>query len=276
MSSILDVKNLEVRLKKNDGEQILARDISFSVRRGECLGIVGESGSGKSLLCKAIIGLLGRAFSVGGEVMFDGKNLLRLDAEELRRLRGNGICVILQNPMNCFDPLYRIGSQMGEGLAEHTGMNASEIRTKCLEILEMMRIKNFLDVLSKYPHQLSGGMLQRIMIGLALAMRPKLIIADEPTTAIDSITQFEIIKELQRVKNTYGVAMVFVSHDLGVVSKLADEAVVMHGGIIRRRGTMEDILSNPAENYTRFLIENKLRVTERFNKILHSTGGAAS
>lgn len=276
MNNVLDVKNLEVKLKKNGEEQVLARDISFSVKRGECLGIVGESGSGKSLLCKAIIGLLGRAFSVAGEVTFDDKNLLCLDGEELRRLRGNEICVILQNPMNCFDPLYRIGSQMGEGLAEHTGMSERDIRAKCLEILGTMRIKNSLDVLSKYPHQLSGGMLQRIMIGLALAMRPKLIIADEPTTAIDSITQFEIIKELQRVKNTHGVAMIFVSHDLGVVSKLADEAVVMHGGIIRRRGTMKDILSNPAENYTRFLIENKLRVTERFNKILRSTQGAAS
>lgn len=275
MSSVLDVKNLEVKLKKNGGEQVLAKDISFSVRRGECLGIVGESGSGKSLLCKAIIGLLGRAFAVDGEVMFDGKNLLRLDGETLRRLRGNEICVILQNPMNCFDPLYRIGSQMGEGLAEHMGMREGDIRIQCQEILEMMRIKNFQDVLSKYPHQLSGGMLQRIMIGLALAMRPKLIIADEPTTAIDSITQFEIIKELQRVRNTYGVAMIFVSHDLGVVSKLADETVVMHGGIIRRRGTMEDILSNPAESYTRFLIENKLRVTERFNKILRQAQGAA-
>lgn len=273
MSTILEVINLNVWAKNKKQNCILAKDISFSVEKGECLGILGESGSGKSITCKAIMGLLNKSFHISGQALFCGRNLIGLGDEPLRKLRGNEICMILQNPMTCFDPLCRVGDQMCEGLLEHTNLSKRDIRVKCLETLELMCIRNPEEVMQKYPHQLSGGMLQRVMIGLALIMRPKLVIADEPTTAIDSITQFEIINEFQRIKNSNHSALIFVSHDLGVVSKLADEVIVMHDARIKQRGVMEEILRNPTDDYTRFLVEEKRKVMERFNRIMYAGGG---
>lgn len=273
MSAVLDVKNLTVRLKSKKQSDILVENAAFAVEEGKCLGILGESGSGKSITCKAIMGLLDSSFAVSGQAMFGGRDLIGLGKEPMRKLRGNEICMILQNPMTCFDPLYRIGDQMAEGLHEHTNLPGKDIHKKCLETLGLMCIQNPEDFMRKYPHQLSGGMLQRVMIGLALVMRPKLIIADEPTTAIDSITQFEIIKEFQRIKSTNNAAMIFVSHDLGVVSKLADEVIVMHNSQIRQRGTMKEIVRNPTDSYTRFLVDKKLRVMEQFNRIMYTKTG---
>ena len=167
----------------------------------ECLGILGESGSGKSMTVKSVLGLLDKNFQVSGSAIFDGQDLLKETKEELRRLRGSRITMVLQNPMTCFDPLYRIGNQMAETFATHTSWNVQEIRSRCLEILDQMRIRNGEEVLEKYPHQLSGGMLQRIMIGIAMALQPELLIADEPTTAIDAITQYEILEEFIRIKS---------------------------------------------------------------------------
>lgn len=266
MSAVLDVRNLCVRLKTGEG-RLLVDDVSFSVDKGECLGILGESGSGKSMTCKAFMGLLDSMFAISGEAVFAGEDLLRLPRERLRRVRGNRICMILQNPMSCFDPLYRIGSQMAEGLSEHSGLSKREIRGKCLDTLDLMQIRNPEEVMAKYPHQLSGGMLQRVMIGLALVMRPDLIIADEPTTAIDSITQYEIIAEFQRIKEQHGTAMIFISHDLGVVSRLADRALVMHEAKVKRRGTVREIIDDPGDPYTSFLIEKKMTVMKTFSRI---------
>ena len=212
---ILRVDGLNVELKIRNKQKKLVENVSFEVEPGQCLGILGESGSGKSMTVKAILGLLDRQFRIEGQAWFEGKDLCRAGRDELRRLRGQKIGMVLQNPMTCFDPLYRIGSQMAETFAAHTDWDRAKIREISLEVLEKMRIHNPEEVLGQYPHQLSGGMLQRIMIGLALAMKPALLVADEPTTAIDAITQAEILKEFQRIKEESHTAMIFISHDLG-------------------------------------------------------------
>ena len=206
---ILRVDGLNVELKIRNKQKKLVENVSFEVEPGQCLGILGESGSGKSMTVKAILGLLDRQFRIEGQAWFEGKDLCRAGRDELRRLRGQKIGMVLQNPMTCFDPLYRIGSQMAETFAAHTDWDRAKIREISLEVLEKMRIHNPEEVLGQYPHQLSGGMLQRIMIGLALAMKPALLVADEPTTAIDAITQAEILKEFQRIKEESHTAMIF-------------------------------------------------------------------
>ena len=266
MNNVLDVRDLSVHFLRDKQRLTLVDNVSFSVAEGECLGILGESGSGKSMTCKAFMRLLDDSFKVEGRAWFDGADLLAIPSQQIRRLRGRRICMILQNPMTCFDPLYRIGVQMAEGFGEHLRLSRREVSAKCLETLELMKIRNPEDVLEKYPHQLSGGMLQRVMIGLALAMEPALIIADEPTTAIDSITQYEIVQEFLRIKRECRTAMIFISHDLGVVSSLVDRVLVMHDAKIRQSGTMRDILRKPEDAYTRFLIEKKMAVMEKFVK----------
>ena len=232
MSAILKVENLNVTLRHRRVSKKLVEDVSFEVHPGECLGILGESGSGKSMTVKSVLGLLDKNFQVSGSAIFDGQDLLKETKEELRRLRGSRITMVLQNPMTCFDPLYRIGNQMAETFATHTSWNVQEIRSRCLEILDQMRIRNGEEVLEKYPHQLSGGMLQRIMIGIAMALQPELLIADEPTTAIDAITQYEILEEFIRIKKQKNTAMLFITHDLGAISKVADRILVMKDGKI--------------------------------------------
>ena len=213
MKTLLEVKNLSVEAKSKKLSVKLVDNISFSLKEGECLGILGESGSGKSMTCKAIMGLLDKNFQIEGSAIYENNDLLKKNSEDMRKLRGKEIAMVLQNPMTCFDPLYPIGYQMAETFTEHLNLNQEEIKKKSIEILELMQLKNTEDILHKYPHQLSGGMLQRIMIGLAMAMEPKLLIADEPTTAIDAVTQYEIIKEFIKIKEKYKVAIIFISHD---------------------------------------------------------------
>lgn len=264
MSAILDVRNLSVLFRQRRQEIPLVEDVSFSVEKGRCLGILGESGSGKSMACKAVMRLLDKSFRVGGDVRFMGRDLLAESAESVRRLRGSRICMVLQNPMNCFDPLYRIGYQMAETFSEHTDLNRAGIREKSLDVLKLMRIREPKDVLQKYPHQLSGGMLQRVMIGLALALQPELIIADEPTTAIDSISQYAIMREFLRIKRSGNVGMIFISHDLGVLSAIADEVMVMHRGRVVESGPAEQVFERAEDPYTRELIERHRTVMRRF------------
>ena len=269
MSAILKVENLNVTLQHRRVSKKLVEDVSFEVRPGECLGILGESGSGKSMTVKSVLGLLDKNFQVSGSAIFDGQDLLKETKEELRRLRGSRITMVLQNPMTCFDPLYRIGNQMAETFATHTSWNAQEIRTRSLEILEQMRIRNGEEVLEKYPHQLSGGMLQRIMIGIAMALQPELLIADEPTTAIDAITQYEILEEFIRIKKQKNTAMLFITHDLGAISKVADRILVMNSGHVVDSGSFDHILKHADDPYTRMLVEKRSAVMHRYRQILH-------
>lgn len=269
MSAILKVENLNVTLRHRRVSKKLVEDVSFEVHPGECLGILGESGSGKSMTVKSVLGLMDKNFQVSGSAIFDGQDLLKETKEELRRLRGSRITMVLQNPMTCFDPLYRIGNQMAETFATHTSWNAQEIRTRSLEILEQMRIRNGEEVLEKYPHQLSGGMLQRIMIGIAMALQPELLIADEPTTAIDAITQYEILEEFIRIKKQKNTAMLFITHDLGAISKVADRILVMNSGHVVDSGSFDHILKHADDPYTRMLVEKRSAVMHRYRQILH-------
>ena len=269
MSAILKVENLNVTLQHRRVSKKLVEDVSFEVRPGECLGILGESGSGKSMTVKSVLGLLDKNFQVSGSAVFDGHDLLKESKEELRRLRGSRITMVLQNPMTCFDPLYRIGNQMAETFAAHTAWNAQEIRTCCLKILDQMQILNGEEVLEKYPHQLSGGMLQRIMIGIAMALQPELLIADEPTTAIDAVTQYEILEEFVRIKKNKNTAMLFITHDLGAISKVADRILVMNSGHVVDSGSFDHILKHADDPYTRMLVEKRSAVMHRYRQILH-------
>lgn len=270
MKTLLKVENLSVEAKSKKSFIKLVDNISFSLKEGECLGILGESGSGKSMTCKAIMGLLDKNFQIKGSAVYENNDLLKKNSEDMRKLRGKEIAMVLQNPMTCFDPLYSIGYQMAETFTEHLNLNQEEIKKKSIEILELMQLKNTEDILHKYPHQLSGGMLQRIMIGLALAMEPKLLIADEPTTAIDAVTQYEIMKEFIKIKEKYKVAIIFISHDLSVISRIADNVIVMSNGKVVAQGDKNYIFSSEKEEYTKMLIEKKMAVMNRYKEILHN------
>lgn len=268
MKPAMKVEDLCVDLVTRRQKKRIVDHVEFEVYPGECLGILGESGSGKSMSLKAILGLLDKNFQVSGQAVFDDKNLIDAPGEELRKLRGNQIGMVLQNPMTCFDPLYRIGSQMAETFAMHTDWNGEKIRSVSLEVLDQMRIHDGAEVLEKYPHQLSGGMLQRIMIGIAMALSPELLIADEPTTAIDAITQYEILEEFERIKREKKTAMIFITHDLGAISKVADRIMVMNSGQIVDQGDFHHILHHAKDPYTRLLVEKRMAVMDRYRDIL--------
>lgn len=276
MSAVLNVSDLNVVLKTKRSEKTLVEHAGFSVSAGECLGILGESGSGKSMTVKAILGLLDRNFVVSGSAKFHETDLLKEKKETLRSIRGSKIAMVLQNPMTCFDPLYRIGKQMSETFATHTNWSAQEIQKESLAILNKMQIRGGEEVLQKYPHQLSGGMLQRIMIGIAMALKPQLLIADEPTTAIDAITQFEILEEFRRIKEEHNTAMIFISHDLGAISSVADRILVMNGGRIVDEGDFEHILHQAKDPYTRLLVAKRSAVMKSYKKMVHGLEGGVS
>ena len=269
MTPVLELQDLHVLLCTHRHQGVeLVEGVSFSVYPGECLGILGESGSGKSMSMKAAMGLLDHSFHVLGSAKFQGEELLGRSDEELRRLRGGQVGIILQNPMTCFDPLYRIGAQIAETFAAHNDWSKADIRQRSLEMLEKMRIRNPEEVLEKYPHQLSGGMLQRIMIGIATSMKPSLLIADEPTTAIDAITQFEILDELLRIKQEHQTAMVFISHDLNAISRVADRIVVLNQGLVVDQGDFQHILHHATDSYTKLLVEKRTDVMRRYSQVL--------
>lgn len=268
MNTVFELTDLQVRLRTRRQTLEMVRGISLSVRAGECLGILGESGSGKSMSMKAAMGLLDKSFSVSGSARLHGEELLGKSAEELRRLRGGRVGMVLQNPMTCFDPLYRIGQQISETFLAHGSWKPEEIRRRSIALLEKMQIHNPEEVLEKYPHQLSGGMLQRIMIGIATAMTPELLIADEPTTAIDAITQYEILDEFLRIKREHHVAMIFISHDLNAISRVADRIVVLNQGLVVDRGDFHHILHHAQDPYTRLLVEKRADVMRRYRTVL--------
>lgn len=270
---ILDVKNLHITFEQPKVSKQILEDVSFSVKAGKCLGILGESGSGKSMTTKSILGLLNRDFKISGSATFEGADLLQMGDGDLRTLRGSAIGMILQNPMTCFDPLYKIGNQIYETFDAHGIFPRNQYMEEAIKILEKMRIHDPEGVLQKFPHQLSGGMLQRVMIGIAMSMNPRLLICDEPTTAIDSITQYEIIKEFQRIKAESNVGMLFITHDVSVISHIADEIIVLNKGKLVDRGPFSEILKNPKDPYTKLLIEKKLAVADHYKSVL-AEGGA--
>mgnify|MGYP000769362286 FL=1 len=274
MTPVFELNHLQVSLRGKKRNTDLVKGVSFSVKQGECLGILGESGSGKSMSIKAAMGLLDKNFVVSGSAKFQGDELVGKNAEQLRRLRGGQVGIVLQNPMTCFDPLYRIGNQIAETFAAHQKWDAGEIKERFIEMLDKMQIRNPEEALEKYPHQLSGGMLQRIMIGIAMSMEPSLLIADEPTTAIDAITQFDILNEFAAIKQKHKTAMIFISHDLNAVSQIADKIVVLNQGTVVDQGDFHHIIHHAADPYTRLLIEKRTDVMRKYRQALE--GGECS
>ena len=274
MTPVFELNHLQVSLRGKKQNTDLVKGVSFSVKQGECLGILGESGSGKSMSIKAAMGLLDKNFVVSGSAKFQGDELVGKNAEQLRRLRGGQVGIVLQNPMTCFDPLYRIGNQIAETFAAHQKWDAGEIKERSIEMLDKMQIRNPEEALEKYPHQLSGGMLQRIMIGIAMSMEPSLLIADEPTTAIDAITQFDILNEFAAIKQKHKTAMIFISHNLNAVSQIADKIVVLNQGTVVDQGDFHHIIHHAADPYTRLLIEKRTDVMGKYRQALE--GGECS
>lgn len=266
MHKILRVEHLKVLIEHKNIKEYLIQDISFHVHTGECLGILGESGSGKSIAMKSILGIQDSKLNVQGSALYYNMELIGAGETLLRKLRGNQIAMVMQHPMMAFDPLYRIGYQMIETVRAHKKMGKKEIRLRLIEILNFMSIRQPEDVLRKYPHQLSGGMLQRVMIGLALILEPDMLIADEPTTAIDAVTQYDIIQEFVRLKQTKKITMVFISHDLGVIEAVSDRIIVMNKGRIVDEGDYEHIVKHATDPYTKKLIYTRQQIKGAYEK----------
>ena len=263
---ILELENVVVKDPRSN--EVIVHGSSFVVSKNKCLSIVGESGSGKSMTTKAILGLTNRWLKISGTAKYKGKNLIGLKQSELRKIRGKNICMIPQDAMTSFDPLYTIGYQMIETFVENLGISKEESKKLAIESLDKMLINNPEEVIKKYPHQLSGGMLQRCMIAIAIAMKPDIIIADEPTTALDSINQREVVEEFKRLRDVTGTSLIFISHDLGVVQSLADDILVMKNGECVEYGTAKKIFENPQHEYTKYLIDTRVSLTESFIKAM--------
>lgn len=249
---LLEVENLSIT---QNGGPALVHSVSFALEHSKCLGIMGESGSGKSLTCKAILGLLpAKTFAVSGDITFCGQKLDTLNMRSMNAIRGKDIAIIMQNPMTAFDPAFKLGNQIIETIQAHLPVKKHEAFEMAVCQLEKMKLPRVKDLMNSYPHTLSGGMLQRTMIAIALMMSPKLIIADEATTALDISTQAVILTEFQRIREL-GIAMLIVSHDFGVVAQLADDLIVMKRGNIVESGRTSDVLLHPQTAYTRELMD---------------------
>lgn len=268
MASLLKVEHLCVGIASK--QKPLLSDISFSLKKHNCLGIVGESGSGKSLTCKAITGLLDSHFYRSGDIWLDDLNLTKCSPQTLQKLRGETISMILQHPMAAFDPTQTVGDHMVETLFAHRQITRSTAKAIALQNMEKVKLNDAYSVFSKYPTQISGGMLQRVMIAIALSMEPKLLIADEPTTALDSVTQFEIMQAFKLIREKVGTTMLFISHDFGVINQIADNVIVMNQGTIVEQGSVKKILHHPQHEYSQYLVSSRLALQKRYQAMVNS------
>jgi peptide/nickel transport system ATP-binding protein len=253
MTALLEVSGLRTSFRLEGGGEFAAVDgISFSVQPGRTLGIVGESGCGKSVTSLSIMGLLpkGQGRISGGSVHFEGRDLAILAPEEMRALRGDRMAMIFQEPMTSLNPAFTIGDQLVEGIRVHRNVGAEEARAHAIEMLRRVRIPSPERRIDEYPHQLSGGMRQRVMIAMALACEPKLLIADEPTTALDVTIQAQVLDLMRTLREETGTAIILITHDLGVVAELADEVVVMYSGLIVERAPVARLFDHPQHPYT--------------------------
>src|SRR5215217_4270863 len=250
--NILQIKNLEISFNTYAGEVQAVRSVSFDLRRGETLAIVGESGSGKSVTAKSIMRLLPEANSIikGGEAIFEGRNLLSLSEKQMQGIRGSKIAMVFQDPMTSLDPTMRVGRQITESLKKHLGMSGSRAKERSVELMKMVGIPNAEARLMQYPHQFSGGMRQRVVIAIALACDPQILIADEPTTALDVTIQAQILELLRDLQERIGTSVILITHDLGVVAQTAHRVAVMYAGKIVETGTAREIFYNPQMPYT--------------------------
>ena len=252
MADLIQVKNLRTSFFTPEGEVRSVDGVSFEIGEGKTLGLVGESGCGKSVTSLSIMRLIPSPPGqiVGGEIYYRGRDLLKLNKEEMRKIRGNEISMIFQEPMTSLNPVFTVGNQIGEAIQLHQGLNKRETRAKTIEMLRLVKIADPESRVDSYPHQLSGGMRQRVMIAMALSCNPNLLIADEPTTALDVTIQAQILELMKELQEKMGMALLLITHDLGVVAERADEVAIMYAGKIVERGSAEAIFARPQHPYT--------------------------
>ena len=257
MDTVLQVENLRTSFMTSSGEVQAVRGVSFSVEKGEILGIVGESGSGKSVTSMSVLRLLADTAVIkeGSSIVFEGEELLKLSGKQLRKIRGERISMIFQDPMTSLNPLIPVGKQVEEMMRiHHPDMKKEDLHRETVELFEKVRIPEPEKRLKNYPHEFSGGMRQRVMIAMALANKPSLLIADEPTTALDVTIQDQILRQLRELEKEYGTSIIFITHDLGVVAELCDRVVVMYGGLIMEEALIDDLFEHPGHPYTMGLL----------------------
>lgn len=266
--SLLKTKNLSLSFQTENENNSVLEDISFSLEKNEVLGIVGESGSGKSVTALAILGLLDKKAKIGsGEILFEGENLLSLPEKKLQQIRGSEISMIFQEPMSSLNPSMKCGKQVSEILLRHKKITPAEAKKETLSLFEKVKLPRPKNIYASYPHQISGGQKQRVMIAMAIACKPKILIADEPTTALDVTVQKEILSLLKSLQEETGMSIIFISHDLAVVSEISDRVVVMYRGKIVEQNGVKEIFHHPKENYTKALLASKPPVSGRPKKL---------
>jgi oligopeptide transport system ATP-binding protein len=271
---ILEVNDLFVEFRTRAGVTNAVNGISYNVSAGETLAILGESGSGKSVSAQAIMGILDTppAQIPHGEIWFEGRNLLTLPADEARRVRGPGISMIFQDALSSLNPVYSVGFQIGEMFRAHRGTSKKEAKQLAIELMDRVRIPGAAQRVNDYPHQFSGGMRQRVMIAMAIALDPRVLIADEPTTALDVTVQAQVMDLLKDLQRETGMGLILITHDLGVVNEVADSVAVMYAGRIVERGSVDDVFENPAHPYTDGLMSSVPQVEAKGGRLLPITG----
>ncbi len=272
MSKLLEIKNLKTYFKTDDGIAKAVDDVSYSIDKNETLGLVGESGCGKSVTALSIMRLIPQppGFYAGGEILFDGKNLLKLSEDEMRKIRGNRISMIFQEPMTSLNPVYTCGSQIAEAIELHQKLSKKDARDKAIEMLNLVGIPSPAQRFDEYPHQLSGGMRQRVMIAMALSCNPAFLLADEPTTALDVTVQAQILELIKKLQQELGMGVIMITHDLGVIAEVSDNVAVMYASKIVEYGSAVQIFENPLHPYTQGLMKSIPRIgqhAERLNVI---------
>lgn len=274
MGVLMKVDDLVVRFYTQEGTVYAVNGVSYELHEGETLGVVGESGSGKSVHALAIMGLIpsppGKVES--GEVLFEGRDLLKLSKEQMRLVRGKEIAMIFQDPMTSLNPVLKIGTQITEALKLHLGMNNDQSRKRAAELLDLVGIPDARKRLDDYPHQFSGGMRQRVMIAIGLSCNPKLLIADEPTTALDVTIQAQILELIKQLKDEFNMAIVWITHDLGVVAGIADTIQVMYGGRVMERGPTKEVFQDTRSAYTLGLLRSLPRLDGSNAKLMQIEG----
>jgi peptide/nickel transport system ATP-binding protein len=274
---LLDVRELSVRFRTRDGVVQAVSDLSFTLRRGETLGIVGESGSGKSVTSLAIMGLLNRAYAdIDGEALLEGRDVLRLSSDELRKIRGRDISMIFQDPFACLHPMYRVGAQIAEAVRAHARVSRSTAWDRAVELLGAVGIPNPKIRARDYPHQFSGGMRQRAMIAMALVHNPSVLIADEPTTALDVTVQAQITELIDRIKQEFDIGVILITHDLGVVAETATHVMVMYAGRAMEYGVAHEIFTAAQHPYAWGLLESMPTVERRLDALVPIEGSPPS
>jgi peptide/nickel transport system ATP-binding protein len=271
--ALLEVKDLKTYFRTDDGVVKAVDGVSFEVEKGKTLGIVGESGSGKSVTCLTIMGLNAKRNTVtSGEALFRGDNLLTMNSRRLRDIRGNDIAMIFQDPMTSLNPVHKIGRQLVEAIMLHRDVTKAQARSRALDLLKAVGIPRAERRIDDYPHQFSGGMRQRVMIAMALVNDPDLLIADEPTTALDVTTQAQILELMNRLQREFGSAIIIITHDLGVVAETADEVVVMYAARVAERGTVDEIFNRPHHPYTWGLLGSLPRLDTDTDRLVQIPG----